>query len=142
MRTQLISAGVLAACVCGCSSTRPANDAASPATAKASVAEGTAAGGMADGAACKLSPAELAARRQQLIPGLFERAERVSDIPDGLRFRFANEPGLLTDLSRVMEQGQDCCSFLRFSLQTEPNAGPVTFDVTGPAGTGEMLRKL
>ena len=94
------------------------------------------------GAACKLSPAELAARRQQLIPGLFERAEKVSDIPNGLRFHFICNPGLLADLARIMEQEQDCCSFLRIQLTMEASEGPVTFDVTGPAGTAEMLRKL
>ena len=95
-----------------------------------------------DGAACKLSPAELSARRRQLIPGLFGRAQEVADIPNGLRFRFDSEPGLLADLARVMEHERDCCVFLRFALHAEPNAGPVTFQVTGPAGTGEMLRKL
>jgi hypothetical protein len=91
---------------------------------------------------CKLSPAELAARRQQLIPGLFKRAQSVEDIPDGLRFHFVSKPGLLADLARIMEQERDCCSFLRFQLTMEPNEGPVTFDVTGPDGTAAMLRKL
>ena len=92
--------------------------------------------------ACKLSPAQLAARRHELIPGLFKRAEKVEDIADGLRFHFASKPGLLSDLARLMEQEQDCCSFLRFQFTMEPSEGPVTFDVTGPKGTAEMLRKL
>lgn len=91
---------------------------------------------------CSLTPEQLGARRQELIPGLFKRAEQVSDIPNGLRFRFANEPGLLSALARVMEQEQDCCSFLRFELTTQPSAGPITFDVMGPPGTAEMLREL
>jgi hypothetical protein len=66
----------------------------------------------------------------------------VEDIDDGLRFHFENQPGLLTDLARVMEQEQDCCSFLHFRLVTEANAGPITFEVTGPSGTGQMLRGL
>ena len=91
---------------------------------------------------CSLSPDELAVRRQELISGLRERAEQVTDIPNGIRLRFARKPGLLADLARVMEREQDCCSFLRFDLKAEPNAGPVTFEVTGPRGTAEMLRKL
>ncbi len=91
---------------------------------------------------CKLSPEELAARRQQLIPGLFKRAEMVEDIPGGLRFTFISKPGLLIDLARIMEHEQDCCSFLRIQLTMEANAGPVTFEVTGPEGTADMLRKL
>jgi hypothetical protein len=96
----------------------------------------------ANAAACKLSPTELAARRQQLIPGLFQRAQKVEDIPSGLRFHFASAPGLLPDLARIMQQEQDCCSFLRIQLTMEPSEGPVTFDVTGPDGTAAMLRKL
>ncbi|MGH7215531.1 MAG: hypothetical protein ACREIT_12265 [Tepidisphaeraceae bacterium] len=91
---------------------------------------------------CSLSPEQLAARRQQLIPGLFERAREVTDIENGLRFRFDGKAGLLTDLVKVIEQERDCCSFLRFQLTAESHAGAVTLDVTGPEGTGEMLRKL
>lgn len=94
------------------------------------------------GASCKLSPTELAARRQQLIPGLFKRAQKVEEIPNGLRFRFATEPGLLADLARIMEQEHDCCSFLRIQLTMDASEGPITFDVTGPEGTAQMLRKL
>jgi hypothetical protein len=95
-----------------------------------------------EGASCKLSPAELAKRRQELIPGLFKRAEKVEDIDNGLRFQFKSKPGLLADLAKIMEQEQDCCSFLRIQLTMEASEGGVTFEVTGPKGTGEMLRKL
>jgi hypothetical protein len=91
---------------------------------------------------CKLSPKELAARRHELIPGLFKRAEKSEDIANGIRFRFPSRPGLLADLARIMDQERDCCSFLRFELKAEPGEGPITFEVTGPAGTAEMLRRL
>ena len=80
----------------------------------------------ASSVSCSLTPEQLAARRQELIPGLFKRAGEVSDIPNGLRLRFANEPGLLSTLARVMENERDCCSFLHFELTTQPNAGPVS----------------
>ena len=41
---------------------------------------------------CNLSTTELAARRQQLIPGLFMRADKVEDIRNGLRFHFQSKP--------------------------------------------------
>ena len=92
--------------------------------------------------ACRLSPKQLAERRAQLIPGLLARAEQVSEMPNGLRLRFAHRPGLVPELAKVIEQEQDCCSFLRFHLTTEASAGPVTLDVSGPPGTAEMLRQL
>ena len=91
---------------------------------------------------CSLTPEQLLIRRQKLVPSLFKRAEQVTDIPNGIRFRFASRPGLLIDLAHIIEQEQDCCSFLRFELITEPSAGPITLDVTGRPGTGHMLRSL
>ena len=92
--------------------------------------------------ACTLTPGELNSRRAQLIPGLIERAEEVTDLEDGLRLTFESSPGLLQELARVVDQERTCCSFLRFKLSAEPGTGPVTFEVTGPPGTREMLRAL
>ncbi|EYF00323.1 hypothetical protein [Chondromyces apiculatus] len=91
---------------------------------------------------CSLSSAQLAQRRQALIPGLLERAEQVTDLDEGLRLHFKHRPGLLAELAAVIEQEQVCCSFLRFQLSIEPGAGPVDVEITGPAGTREMLRSL
>ncbi len=91
---------------------------------------------------CSLTPEQLQKRRQELIPGLLKRAQEVTDLPNGLRLRFEPRAGLLAELARVIEQEQDCCNFLRFDLSVAPNAGAVTFEVTGPAGTREMLRAL
>jgi hypothetical protein len=132
MRLVMLSAAVIAVAVIGAVLAKP------PTTMPTTPMSKT----PAIGDSCKLSPAELAARRQQLIPGLFERAEKVEDIPNGLRFHFQSKPALLTDLARIMEQEQDCCSFLRIQLTMEASEGPVTFDVTGPEGTADMLRKL
>jgi hypothetical protein len=40
---------------------------------------------------------------------LSERS-RVQDTGNGLRFHFENQPGLLTDLARVIEQEQNCAA--------------------------------
>lgn len=99
-------------------------------------------------ARCTLSLDELAARRKELIPGLFDRARTVTDVDaladdhDGLRFEFASAPGLLGELAAVIERERGCCSFLRFALAAEPHAGAIVLEVTGPAGTGAMLRGL
>lgn len=92
--------------------------------------------------ACALPPAELQQRREQLIPGLLGRAIEVVDLEQGLRMRFKNRPGLLSELVGIIAQEQTCCSFLRFQITAEGNGGDVTFDVTGPPGTREMLRAL
>ena len=91
---------------------------------------------------CSLTPEQLQQRRQALITGLLKRADQVTDLDDGLRLHFAYRAGLLAELTRVIEQEQDCCNFLRFQLSVEPSAGPITFEVTGPPGTRQMLRSF
>ena len=91
---------------------------------------------------CTLTPEELARRRDGLLPGLIERAALVEELENGLRLRFPNAKGLLTELIQVVEAERCCCTFLRFQLIAEPGEGPITFEVTGPPGTREFLRSL
>jgi hypothetical protein len=94
---------------------------------------------------CALSPQQLEKQRKKLLPGLFKRADKVTDLSDGtdgIRLHFKLRSGLLLELARIIEREQDCCSFLSFNVAIEPSGGPVTFDITGPAGTREMLKSL
>lgn len=92
--------------------------------------------------ACALTPDQLKDRRDQLLPGLFKRAIEVKDLEHGVRMKFESREGLLADLAKIIEQERSCCSFLRFQIIVEPGSGPITFEVTGPAGTRELLRSL
>jgi hypothetical protein len=85
-----------------------------------------------------LTPDELNSRREQLLV-VVKRAEEVIELEEGLRMRFESSPGLLAELARIVDQERICCSFLRFQLTVEPGTGPITFEVTGPPGTREML---
>jgi hypothetical protein len=90
---------------------------------------------------CSLSPAQLKAQREKLLPGLFKRAT-VTDLRNGLRLRFASKPGLLKGIAQIIEKEQVCCSFLRFNLTVEAGGGDIVFDITGPKGTRELLKAL
>jgi hypothetical protein len=92
--------------------------------------------------ASRLSAAQLDAKRRQLMPPLFELAESIEEIPDGLRLTFAARPGWLQKCGAVIEQEQAAGSFLRFRLTVEAKQGEVTFEITGLPGTGSMLRAL
>jgi hypothetical protein len=95
-----------------------------------------------EGPACKLTTAELNAQRAKLIPGILKEAKDVKHLENGLSMTFENHDGLLEKLVTVIQSEQECCSFLKFHLSIEPNAGPLTLVVTGPAGTREMLLAL
>lgn len=94
------------------------------------------------GPTCSLSPTDLKARRLELLPGLIKRAEQVTDIDDGLVLLFTSRPGLMAELSYIVEMERTCCSFLTFSIEVVSHGGPVTFTVKGPPGTRDMLRAL
>jgi hypothetical protein len=91
---------------------------------------------------CTLTPDQLAARRDSLLPGLMKRADERMPLPNGCRMTFVAKAGLLDEIAGIIEQERGCCQFLKFQLTVEPSNGPITFDVTGPAGTREMLDAL
>jgi len=92
--------------------------------------------------ACALDPADLARRREALLPGLVSQALTRDVLPDGLRWQFAPAQGLLEHITRVIDAERRCCPFLRFQLTVEPDGGPVLLAVTGPTGTHEFLNAL
>jgi hypothetical protein len=92
--------------------------------------------------ACTLSPDDLAARRNELLPGLAAHAlERVERL-DGFAWRFEARMDVLQAIAAAIDRERQCCAFLRFELTVEPGGGPVWLAVTGPAGTKELLADL
>ena len=92
--------------------------------------------------ACTLTPDELAARRRELLPGLAARAERIERIADGVRLLFAPAPDLLATIAGVIEAERQCCKFLGFALNAEPNDGPIALIITAPPAAQGILAEL
>lgn len=92
--------------------------------------------------ACTLTAAELAARRNRLLPALLTRADGQEPVPGGFRWRFCPASDLLKQAVAVIDAERRCCRFFRFLLIVEPGEGPVWLEVTGPEGTQESLSML
>ena len=92
--------------------------------------------------ACSLTQAELASRRNELLPGLLGSADSQEAIPGGFRWGFSETDGLLNQVVSVIEAERRCCRFLRFRLTFRPNGGWLWMEVTGPEGTQEFLSSL
>jgi hypothetical protein len=92
--------------------------------------------------ACTLTPADLNARRETLLPGLLARASRRDELPDGYRWTFPSEQGLLEEIARVIEAERHCCRFLAFTISVPHSGGPIRVEATGPAGTKAFLEGL
>lgn len=96
---------------------------------------------MTEPIACRLEPGTLRARRDALLPGIVVHAEHIEPIDGGFRLRFADAT-LLTMVASVVEAERQCCPFLAFALTVAPAGGPMSLDITGPAGTQEFLSDL
>ena len=92
--------------------------------------------------ACTLVPGDLAARRNELLPGVATLALERIDRPDGFAWRFEPRTDVLQAITAAINNERQCCAFLRFELTVEPGGGPVWLAVTGPAGTKELLADL
>ena len=89
--------------------------------------------------ACSLDTPALARRQSELRAGLLSEAESVERLPDGYRWHFGHAPDLFQRLGSIVDAERQCCRFLRFHIAGDQDRGPVTFDVTGPAGTADFL---
>jgi len=98
--------------------------------------------GREEAVACTLTPAEFAATRNGLLPGLLARASAREPLPGGFRWRFHPQADLVKDAAAVIDAEHRCCRFLRFLLLVEPDDGPVWLEVTGPEGTEDFLSTL
>jgi hypothetical protein len=92
--------------------------------------------------ACSLTAAELAARREGLLPGPLSRADAREPVPGGFRWRFDRPDDLLEEAAAVIDAERRCCRFLRFLVVVEPGEGPVWLEVSGPERTQGFLSRL
>jgi hypothetical protein len=93
------------------------------------------------GGACGSCPGETMGV-PSLVGSLFDRATTVADIENGLRFHFANQPGLLNDIVKVMDGSEAGLTDLKSTLAVNPAAGEIVLDLIGNSATAEKLRKL
>jgi hypothetical protein len=92
--------------------------------------------------ACTLSPAALKARKANLLNALLRRADERRELPNGFSLTFAAEGDILSEIARTVDAERQCCRFLRFAVAVEPDDGPITLDLTGPAGAREFLSAM
>ena len=89
--------------------------------------------------ACTLGPAARA-DREALIRTIFSEAQRVELLADRLDARIQGTARGIRQVAELMVIERECCRFLRFEVTAEPDLGPIDLAITGPPGTGEVLR--
>jgi hypothetical protein len=92
--------------------------------------------------ACRLSPDQLRAERDTLLPGLAEHAVHRTGIPGGVRLRFRATAERMRQIDTVVRRERECCPFLDFRVGLVLGGAALTLDVTGPEGAASVLHML
>ena len=92
--------------------------------------------------ACTLSPTELRAERDALLPGLLAHAIRYLELPRGVRLHFEPTAERLRQIAEVVRRELQCCAFLEFKVGLALGSASLTLDVTGPGETKRFLWEL
>ena len=89
-------------------------------------------------------PGALSAAENRERPLLFARLRAASAVEaedeTGLRWRVRKDAATLADAARLIALESRCCAFLEFRLEVEAGSETFALEITGPAGTREMLR--
>ena len=78
-------------------------------------------------------------RHAALLLELGGKVLEMRELPDGYAYRFAPEARTVAEIAEWIGLERACCPFLRFSLDVEPNTGPVWLRLTGSARVKEFI---
>jgi len=92
--------------------------------------------------ACCLSDAELRKRVATLLARFESAVIATEELPDGYVFRVPGDKKWVGVVWEAIVAERVCCPFLTFELTAQPNMGPVSVRVTGPAGTKNFLKTI
>jgi hypothetical protein len=91
--------------------------------------------------ACDMTaiPAEQRGTHHRLIRHLMtEAAEEIRELSNGLAFRFPAEE--YDAVAEFVARERLCCPFLAFTLEVQPDRGPLLLRLTGAEGVKDFLR--
>ncbi|HEY0174711.1 MAG TPA: hypothetical protein VGB98_27085 [Pyrinomonadaceae bacterium] len=108
-------------------------------------------GGTQSPFACDMTAIEASQRGPHIATTgeLFRAVEEIRELPNGYAFRLPNESDVLTKAAKFIALERLCCPFFGFTLEAEPEAGPLWLSLTGRDGVkpfimaeiGEHLRE-
>jgi hypothetical protein len=88
---------------------------------------------------CELSEGGQRSRKEEISRELFSGCKDVRELEDGYEFVFPGGEEWIERLARFVSEERKCCRFFAFELLFEPDLGPVSLRMCGPAGTKEFL---
>lgn len=92
--------------------------------------------------ACDLSASRLEERKEEISEDIWADVEEKQELEDGYAFRFPGTDEWATRLYNFVRFERKCCRFFLFTLQFEPDEGPIWLRMEGGPGTKEFIQSM
>ena len=91
--------------------------------------------------ACHLSaiPQEQRAAHEATVRRIFAATQEVRELSMGYALRLPNETTILQDMVTYISNERLCCPFFHFTLEIEPEQGPVWLSLTAAVDVKDFL---
>lgn len=91
--------------------------------------------------ACNLNVIAADQRDQhiQTVREVFAAFQEFKELPNGYAFRLPTESAVMVKAAEFIANERLCCPFIEFTLDIEPNAGPIWLRLTGSEGVKAFI---
>ena len=92
--------------------------------------------------ACNLTNINSRAQQKNVYHSLLSRVQEIQDLKTGFRFRFEHNQANIAELKQFIRAEQECCHFLVFDIEIEPDKGSVWLEITGEQAKSFLKSEL
>src|ERR671933_142300 len=71
---------------------------------------------------------------------VFGAVQAIRELPNGYAFRLPNETALLSKSAEYIANERLCCPFFGFTIEVEPEGGPIWLHLTGREGIKPFIK--
>jgi hypothetical protein len=75
-----------------------------------------------------------------IVPQVYKAVQEIQELPDGYAFRLPARPEILMLVAEDLNMERQCCPFVRYTLDIEPNRGPFWLRMTGSEEVKAFMR--
>jgi hypothetical protein len=92
--------------------------------------------------ACNMDAIKSDQRQQHIdtIRRVFHAVESIRELPNGYAFKLPDESEMLRMVWEFISLERLCCPFFGFTVEIEPEGGPVCLQLTGSEGVKPFIR--
>jgi len=89
-----------------------------------------------------MSAIEPTQRKQHIATAVtvFRAVQEIRELPTGYAFRLPNEASMLLQTAEFIMREKLCCPFFGFSVEVEPEGGPLWLRLTGGTGIKPFIQ--